>query len=214
MGLAIVISLVIIVLDQLSKSWIINNLPLHESIPVINDFFSLFHIRNSGAAWGMLSNQNWGIYLLTAVSVVASLYIYYLIYINDIKPVRITLALILGGSIGNLIDRIRFNNVVDFLSFTFGDYHFPTFNIADSAIVIGAICLALYLIFRPDYLGKIRFTNRIVINSADKSELSSNEEFENDELEAEIKKKFDSADQINVKDEAADEQPEMKTEDE
>ena len=173
MGLAIIISLIIIVLDQLSKYWILNNLPLYENIPIIKDFFSLFHIRNRGAAWGMLSNQSWGIYLLTVISIAASIFIFYLIYINKIKPVRITLALILGGSIGNLIDRIRFNNVVDFLSFTFGDYHFPTFNIADSAIVVGAICLALFLIFKPEQLKNIKLFNRTTVSSIVKSEIES-----------------------------------------
>lgn len=173
MGLAIIISLIIIVCDQLSKYWILSNLPLYESIPVIDNFFSLFHIRNRGAAWGMLSNHDWGIYLLTIISLASSIFIFYLIYINDIKPVRITLALILGGSIGNLIDRIRFNNVVDFLSFTFGDYQFPTFNIADSAIVVGAICLIIYLIFKPERLERIKLTNRI---SNKKSEIETIDE--------------------------------------
>ncbi|HHU53289.1 MAG TPA: signal peptidase II [Clostridiaceae bacterium] len=167
MGLAIIISLIIIFCDQLSKYWILNNLALHESIPVIKDFFSIFHTRNRGAAWGVLSEQDWGIHLLTIISIIASVYIVYLIYINKIVPVRITLALILGGSIGNLIDRVRFNNVVDFLSFTFGDYQFPVFNIADSAIVVGAICLVVYFIIKPEQLEKIQLTRK---NSIGKSQ--------------------------------------------
>jgi len=171
---------------------ILSNLSLYETIPIIKDFFSLFHIRNSGAAWGMLSNQSWGIYILTIISIIASIFIFYLIYINDIKPLRIILALILGGSVGNLIDRIRFNYVVDFLSFTFGDYHFPAFNIADSAIVVGAICLVIYLIFNPKQLKKIKLTNRVAVSSNLKPEIESENSFTEIRPDFEVRDEFDS----------------------
>ena len=214
MGLAIIISLIVIVLDQLSKYWILNNLALYESIPIIKDFFSLFHIRNSGAAWGILSDQSWGIYILTIISISASIFIFYLIYINDIKPVRITLALILGGSIGNLIDRIRFNNVVDFLSFTFGDYQFPTFNVADSAIVVGAICLTLYLIFKPEKLKNIKLTNKTSTSSVVKSGFESEDSFTEFKQSYEIEAELDSVTAMNNKINSIDKVSETKTKDE
>ncbi|MDI9491013.1 MAG: signal peptidase II [Bacillota bacterium] len=160
MGLAIMITLVIVLLDQITKYLIVNNLALDESIIVIKDFFSIHHIRNSGAAWGIFSDKSWGIHLLTIISLVASLFILYLIFINKIRPAQVLLALILGGSLGNLIDRVRYNNVVDFLSFKFGTYYFPNFNVADMSIVVGAICLAVYFMVKPDQLEQIRISHK------------------------------------------------------
>ncbi len=155
MGLAISISLFIIIIDQITKYIILNTLEIGESIPIIKNFFSIFHIRNSGAAWGFLANENWGIHFLTIISIIASVFILYAMKQNDFKGLRIILAMILGGSVGNLIDRIRFNNVVDFLSFKFGNYYFPTFNVADMFIVLGVICLMLYFLINQDILDQV-----------------------------------------------------------
>lgn len=155
MGLALIVTVTIIILDQVSKYIILQNLAVGERIPVIGEFFSIFHIRNSGAAWGFLSEHSWGISLLTVISIVASIYIFYLILQNQFKMFRLIMSFILAGSIGNLIDRIRFNNVVDFLSFKFGSYYFPTFNIADSSIVIGGFLLMIYLLKNKEILDEL-----------------------------------------------------------
>ncbi len=157
MGLALILTVIIVSLDQISKYIILQNVAIGERIPVIGEFFSIFHIRNSGAAWGFLSEKSWGISLLTIISSEASNFIFYLILKNNFKMFRLIMAFILGGSIGNLIDRIRFNNVVDFLSFKFGDYYFPTFNIADSSIVIGGFFLIIYLLKNKEILDQLVF---------------------------------------------------------
>lgn len=155
MGLALILVVVIICLDQLSKFWILSNLAVGDSFVVVDNFFSISHVRNSGAAWGFLSGYAWGINFLTLVSIFATVFIIYLLCHNKQPLLRLYLSLILAGSVGNLIDRIRFGNVVDWLSFTFGHYHFPSFNIADSAIVIGALLLALTALLRPKFLDEI-----------------------------------------------------------
>ncbi len=146
MGLALIFTVLIVAIDQISKFFILKYLEIGEKIPVIENFFSIFHIRNRGAAWGFLSEKEWGISILTLISVVASVLILILILRNQNKYIRFFLSLILGGSIGNLIDRIRFNNVVDFFSLKFGNYYFPVFNVADMSIVIGGILLVIFLI--------------------------------------------------------------------
>lgn len=157
MGLAIIISLFIIIADQISKYIILEHLMIGERIWVIDQFFSIFHIRNSGAAWGFLAEKAWGINILTIISIVASILVVILIFNNQFKNFQLIMALILGGSVGNLIDRVRFGNVVDFLSLKFGNYYFPTFNIADSAIVVGGILLVLYLLKNQDVLDQLVF---------------------------------------------------------
>ncbi|NLJ95056.1 MAG: signal peptidase II [Clostridiaceae bacterium] len=158
MGASLGITLVIILLDQISKNIILQKLAIGESIKIINNFFYITHIRNSGAAWGFLADKTWGINILTLLSIIVSLYLIYLIFLNNFIFFRVFLSLILGGSIGNLIDRVRFGNVVDFLSFKFGNYHFPVFNIADMSIVIGGVLLLIYFIFNQDKLDNIAFS--------------------------------------------------------
>ena len=158
MGASLGITLVIVFLDQISKNIILQKLAIGESITIINNFFYITHVRNSGAAWGFLADKTWGINILTLISIIVSLYLVYLIYLNDFIFFRVFLSLILGGSIGNLIDRVRFGNVVDFLSFKFGNYHFPVFNIADMSIVIGGVLPLIYFIFNQDKLDNIAFS--------------------------------------------------------
>ena len=148
MGIAMTITLLLVCSDQLSKMLIRSALPHMSEVAVIDRFFYLFHIRNSGAAWSFLANKSWGIHLLTALSAVVSVLL--IVVIKRCKPLdlRIPLVLILAGSIGNFIDRVRLGYVTDFLSFRFGSYVFPTFNIADAYIVCGMICLMITLLRR------------------------------------------------------------------
>lgn len=166
MALALIVTSIIICLDQLSKSWILQTFAVGESLSLIENFFSISHVRNSGAAWGLLSGYSWGINILTIISILASLLLAYLLYCNRQPLFRFYLSLILGGSLGNLIDRLRFGNVVDWLSFKFGNYHFPSFNIADSAIVLGAILLAATAILKPDFLDQLDFVNPLLKKNA------------------------------------------------
>ncbi len=140
----------IIFLDQLSKWWVVKNLPLHEAVPVLDGFFNLVHIYNRGAAFGFLNRSDieWQFWLFLVATCVAVVAIGYLVRTS--APSRLlfsALGLILGGALGNLIDRIRFRAVVDFLDFYVGTWHWPAFNVADIAICLGAFgtCIAMFM---------------------------------------------------------------------
>lgn len=140
-GLLIGLPAGVIVADQISKFLILDRMQLFESIPVLPGLFSITSIRNPGAAFGLLGgvDDNIRILLLSAVSIlaVALLAIYYLRSAPHERLSRFAAALVIGGALGNLIDRVRFGEVIDFLDVYIGRYHWPAFNIADSAISIG-----------------------------------------------------------------------------
>lgn len=138
-------TLVIIVLDQISKQWVVQNLELHQFIPVLS-MFSIVHAHNYGAAFGFLNDyEGWQTVFFTLVSMIVSIVL--LVWLKQVSAIQrqlsIALALILGGAIGNLIDRIQYRYVVDFLLFYYDKWQFPAFNVADSAITIGAILLII-----------------------------------------------------------------------
>lgn len=142
----LLVSLTVVVLDQLTKALITHYLYLHQSIEVINGFFNITYIRNPGAAFSLFrdSNEIFRKLFLIGVSIVA-LIVVFLVYrkIENNLPYRIALSLIAGGAVGNLTDRIRFGEVIDFLDVYVGRYHWPAFNVADSAITIG-VFLAVF----------------------------------------------------------------------
>lgn len=129
-------SVAVAVLDQVSKSVIRANLFLSEDRPVIPHFFSLSHVRNTGAAWGMMQGLNHWLVLLSVV-MLAVIVIFRRHFLTDSLVHRISMGLMLGGIAGNVIDRIRLGYVVDFLDFYWRGHHFPSFNVADSAICVG-----------------------------------------------------------------------------
>ena len=135
------IAVSVVILDQLTKLWIMINFGLHEQQNVIPGFFDLVYVTNTGAAFGFLAgNKSWlRQVFFVGVAAVALVVIVYA-YGQLRKQGRIfaySLGLIGGGAIGNLIDRLRFGSVVDFLDFYLGSYHWPAFNVADSAITVG-----------------------------------------------------------------------------
>ena len=133
-------SLIILIADQLFKFLVLKQIPFKFSIQVIPNIFSLSHIRNYGAAFGVLQNSSQLLLWFSIIVVGVILYIYDKIP-DEIFP-QILTGLILGGTLGNLIDRIRLGYVVDFLNFQI----WPAFNVADMAITIGVIGLIIYLI--------------------------------------------------------------------
>jgi signal peptidase II len=145
------IALFVVVLDRLSKWTIAHRLTLHDSIPVIPGFFRITHTENRGAAFGLFaeSPSEWKVALLIVFSVVALLIVSSLLWKNShsLNTTGIGLALILGGAIGNLWDRLVSGHVVDFLLFYVGSYQWPVFNFADSAIVVGAGLLVFEILF-------------------------------------------------------------------
>src|SRR5690625_2736428 len=109
---------------------------LQEQIPVIDGFFSITSHRNKGAAWGILQDQMLFFYIITIIVIVGIIY-YIHKYLKGIIGLSIAISLILGGAIGNIIDRIFRKEIVDVLDFIIINYNFPIFNIADSALVVG-----------------------------------------------------------------------------
>lgn len=139
------ISALVIVIDQLTKLYIDRVMDLHTSITVIENFFNITYMRNRGAAFSFLANFDYRIPFFIAVSVVAILVILSVVYRlrPDQKFAAVSLALIFAGALGNLIDRVRLGEVIDFLDVHWYEHHWPAFNVADSAICVGVFLLAI-----------------------------------------------------------------------
>jgi signal peptidase II len=140
--LVLLLGLAVLVLDQLTKQWVRSAYTYGDSNPVIHGFFNLVYVRNDGAAWNMLSGHSI-ILILVSVVVLVLLLIYRRSFLQEQFSHKILLGLMIGGIVGNLVDRIRFGWVTDFLDFHIGTHHWPSFNIADSAI---CIAVGLYII--------------------------------------------------------------------
>ncbi len=145
------ISLSVVALDRYSKWWITHRLSMHDSITVIPGFFRIIHTENPGAAFGLFADSPspWKVALLIVFSLVALAIVSLLLWKNShrLTSTGIGLSLILGGALGNLWDRIVSRHVVDFLLFYVGRYQWPAFNMADSAIVVGACLLVFEIVF-------------------------------------------------------------------
>ena len=142
----------VILLDQATKELVLRNIPLNTTIPVIGGFFNLTHIFNPGGAFGLMANLSpilrSFIFLYISSLAVGLIFYFYKKTPAQYAWLAAAFALILGGAIGNLIDRIRFGMVVDFLDFYLGNLHWPAFNIADSAISIGIGIFLYHLVFK------------------------------------------------------------------
>ena len=139
----------IVLADQLTKYIVDRTMPLHHSIPIVDSFFNLTYIRNTGAAFGIFSasHEAFRLPFLISVSLVAIGFIFMMLKrVRETETGLITaLAFILGGAIGNLVDRIIYGEVIDFLDVYWSDYHWPAFNLADSFITIGVVITLYYL---------------------------------------------------------------------
>lgn len=154
MGKYILLSLIggaTIILDQLTKRMIQNKFELHESIVIVEGFFSLTYIVNPGAAFGFMAGQSEDFraifFLVVSIIALTILVIFFRQTPADDTYSLIALSLLFGGAIGNMIDRARLGVVVDFLDFYIGQSHWPAFNVADSAITIGVSIMMLTLFF-------------------------------------------------------------------
>lgn len=145
------IAFLVVLLDRLAKLSVERNISLHDSISVIPGFFRLTHVENRGAAFGLFADSpsEWKIAVLVLFSLIALVIVSALLWKNShaMTTTGVGLALILGGAIGNLWDRLVSGHVVDFLLFYVGQYQWPAFNVADSAIVIGAGLLVFEILF-------------------------------------------------------------------
>lgn len=153
------ITALIITADQISKSLVKSTMTLYDVVPVIPGFFQLNYITNKGMAFGI--NLPVGISFFSGISLIIICFLVWILWCERKNNLlmRISLALILGGAIGNLIDRILFGEVIDFFDFMVGDFHWYIFNIADSAVTVGIILMLFYsFLFKP----KVQPTHSIV----------------------------------------------------
>ncbi len=152
--LVLSIALVIVVFDQITKIWIDTDMKLYESIPVFDGWFSLTYVRNTGAAFSMFADmsETYRVPFFSGVAVVAVAAILYFVRSTPAsqKIVLIACGFVLGGAVGNLIDRVTYGSVIDFLDVYYGDWHWPAFNVADSFISIGVVLLLISSVFTRD----------------------------------------------------------------
>jgi len=148
-----IIAILVVALDQWTKWLVVKNMDLYQSIPVIDGFFNLTSHRNRGAAWGILEGKMIFFYIITLI--VAAGIIYYMQkHGKESRMLAVSLAFILGGAIGNFIDRLVRKEVVDFFDFNIFGYNYPIFNIADSALVIGIIMFLIVSFIQEKQKGK------------------------------------------------------------
>jgi len=141
----------VILVDQFTKIYVNATMSLGQSIPVIDGLFNITFVKNPGAAFGFLAEASplFRSFFLIAVTVIAIILILYFVAKNSAAELLLTfsLSLIMGGALGNLVDRVRYGEVIDYLDFYIGSFHWPAFNAADTAITLGALLL-LYEIFK------------------------------------------------------------------
>jgi len=146
-----VVTATIVALDQVTKSYIAHMMHLHQSIPIIPGYFNLTYIRNPGAAFGILASSSSGFrmifFVITSLFALGLLATIFLRLQPDDWWGQLTISSIFGGAIGNLIDRLQFGEVIDFLDFYINGYHWPAFNVADTAICLGVISLFILFAF-------------------------------------------------------------------
>ncbi len=151
-------ALAVIALDQISKFVIACTITKYGSVPVIEGLFNLVHVRNRGMAFGLMNRpgHTYTYYILVAATVcaIALLLFWFRKMKDEDPPITLGLSLILGGAVGNFIDRIRLGEVIDVLDFYVGSHHWPAFNLADTAITIGILWLAVNTLFRKSSKGQ------------------------------------------------------------
>ena len=148
------LSVLVFALDQLSKVWIAATIPFDEAnyhvhpVTVIDGFFYLIHVGNTGAAWSLFTGQTTMLALLALLTLVGIFFFRRALELHQ-RPVQLAFGLLCGGVIGNLLDRLLHGHVIDFLDFHFGDYIYPTFNVADAGICIGVTIYLIHSLRQP-----------------------------------------------------------------
>ncbi len=147
------LAMVLVALDQATKTMVTSNLALHESIEVLPGLLNICHVTNTGAAFGILAGpESWRHLFFQVISILALGFLSYFYLSSRDKNAYLFFgaSLVLGGAAGNLIDRVRLGSVIDFIDFHVGIHHWPAFNLADSAITMGGILLAFHLFRSTD----------------------------------------------------------------
>ncbi len=153
------LSALVILLDQLSKTWVLARLPEFQAVPVIDGFWNWFRTYNTGAAFSFLSDAGgWQKYLFVGLALVVCAVLARMLAQTPRGDWRTALpfALVIGGALGNVIDRLQHGHVVDFIQWYWRDHYWPAFNIADSAIVTGAVAIALFALRSGKAAGEAR----------------------------------------------------------
>lgn len=148
----IAIASVSLALDQLSKHLLLAHFPENTQAIAITPFFNIVRVWNTGVSFGMFASQRQPL-ILSAISTAIVIGLLIWLYRNHNKVISIALGLIIGGAVGNIIDRLRFGAVSDFLDFYIENYHWPAFNVADSSIFIGVVLLCIHTMLwekKPD----------------------------------------------------------------
>lgn len=140
-----IIAFFVILLDQITKWLVVRNMEIGQSITIIDSFLYLTSHRNKGAAWGILQGQMFFFYIITIIVVIGIIY-YIQKYAKQEPLLGVALGLMLGGAIGNFIDRLFRKEVVDFINTFIFTYDFPIFNIADASLTIGVTILFIYML--------------------------------------------------------------------
>ncbi len=148
----LVVCVAIIAMDQWTKSMVQQRLALYQRVEVMHGFFNLTHVRNPGGAFGIFGGEKGGLgswlFLVVSLAAIGSILVLFVRTREGEKTLSLSFSLVLSGAIGNLIDRLRYGEVVDFLDFYLSSYHWPAFNVADSAICVGIGLMAFDLLIR------------------------------------------------------------------
>ncbi len=154
----------LVIIDQFTKFMITQSMAYQGIRPIINDFLSFHYVRNTGSAFSMFADKSWGITMLSVISGLALLVLMFLsgFVLCKFRSRRLSILLIFlsAGTLGNLIDRVRLEYVIDFIRFDFGSYTFPIFNVADIYVTCSCILLAICLIFSDKFIPEIPFDGK------------------------------------------------------
>ena len=146
--------ILLVTVDQFIKKIVDTEMEFNSIKPVIPGFFSLHYVRNTGSAFSLFAEKDWGIYFLSGMSLVLGILIFVLMLIaasRSMKLISFAFCLLASGALGNLVDRVWLKYVIDYLRFDFGTYTFPIFNFADICAVVGTILLICIIIFGSKY---------------------------------------------------------------
>ncbi|MCL2560535.1 MAG: signal peptidase II [Turicibacter sp.] len=154
MKIVVLIVVLVVALDQVTKQIITRTMEIGDSNPIINHFLYITYHRNSGAAFGILQGQMWFFYTITVIAIISLVIWISKLNMKKEKVLAIALALMLGGAIGNFIDRVVYQAVIDFVHTIWWGHSFPIFNVADVALVCGALLMVLDVIILDRLRGK------------------------------------------------------------
>ena len=196
--------ILLVTVDQFIKKVIDTEMEYNSIKPVIPGFFSLHYVRNTGSAFSLFADKNWGIYFLSGMSLVLGILIFILMLIaasRSMKLISLAFCLLASGALGNLVDRVWLKYVIDYLRFDFGTYTFPIFNFADICAVVGTILLICIIIFGSKYFESFW---QIIFKKKEKKKEETEDEEDNVEIE--------EADEVEELEMSEEEDPEEKEE--